>query len=185
MDKNKYTHLIISYGVVCITVLCMSDLFATPSVFEGIKEVEAIDKLAPSESIQRPNIVYNASDLRDPFESYIKKGEHPEDGKQSTAVFANQQVEKAPPSLTVQGLVWGGNFPQAIINNKVVRIRRFFRIISGCRTGNLYGFSGCRLKRHIKGFINAIGLKLHRLRGSAGEKNNPLSGQSPSKANNG
>jgi len=26
------------------------------------------------------------------------------------------------PVLKVQGLIWGGNFPQAIINNKVVRV---------------------------------------------------------------
>ena len=32
------------------------------------------------------------------------------------------KVEARLPNLTVQGVIWGDNLPQAIINNKVVKV---------------------------------------------------------------
>lgn len=67
-----------------------------------------------SEFTLRPDIEYKAEDLKDPFEGYIKeKGEE---------VIPESQRDMPLPSLTVQGIIWGGNLPQAIINNKVVKI---------------------------------------------------------------
>ena len=123
VDKIKNITLFISYTSICIMVLFISDLFATPSVFEGMKEVEAIGKPASTEFIQRPTITYKAEGLRDPFESYIAEEASPSGAiERGPAVFQNHEAEKSLPSLTVQGLVWGGNFPQAIINNKVLKI---------------------------------------------------------------
>lgn len=71
------------------------------------KTVEAQEATAPEGSQGANKIEYKSEDLRDPFEKEQPKG----------------QIETSLlPSLQVQGMVWGGSFPQAIINNKVVRI---------------------------------------------------------------
>ncbi|MFH1269640.1 MAG: hypothetical protein ABIH75_01095 [Candidatus Omnitrophota bacterium] len=57
-------------------------------------------------------IEYKSESLRDPFQ--------PEE-----AETTEPQVQAEPqplPPLQVQGMVWGGSLPQAIINNKVVKI---------------------------------------------------------------
>jgi len=112
------------YIVICVLILFKSDVFATPSVFEAMEKVETAGKAAPAdEFIKRPTIDYKAEGLRDPFESYIAEKESPaKTTEQGPAISQNQEVEKLLPSLTVQGIVWGGNFPQAIINNKVLKI---------------------------------------------------------------
>jgi len=63
--------------------------------------------------ILREKVEYSAAALKDPFESPIV--ENVVDLKKNAA-------EVKLPVLKVQGLIWGGNFPQAIINNKVVRV---------------------------------------------------------------
>ena len=56
---------------------------------------------------------YKAELLRDPFLNPFAKKE---------SVLREKTGElKAPPVLTVQGVIWGGLFPQAIINNRVVK----------------------------------------------------------------
>ncbi len=64
-------------------------------------------------ALRPPAAEYKASAVRDPFKAKaldIKK-------------FNETPVDKRPlPKLNVQGLVWGGNTPQAIIDNKVVKI---------------------------------------------------------------
>ena len=69
-----------------------------------------------SEVIVKPNVEYKAEDLRDPFQSPFVPREAPVPGP---GVLA---APEAPPSLEIQGIIWGGDFPQAIINNKVVKI---------------------------------------------------------------
>lgn len=56
-------------------------------------------------------IEYKSETLRDPFRGLKIEAEPKQKGE-----------PKPLPTLTVQGIVWGGNFPQAIINNRVVRI---------------------------------------------------------------
>lgn len=121
VDKINNITLALFYIVICMLILFESNVFAAPSVFEVIKQVEAQDKPVPDEFIQRPNMTYNASDLRDPFQTYIVE-EEPEDiARETPNVFQGREAEKRAPSLIIQGIVWGGNFPQAIINNKVVK----------------------------------------------------------------
>lgn len=68
-----------------------------------------------TEAILKP-VEYKAQNLRDPFQSPLKK----------EAETITEVIPEAPPpdlsSLTVQGIVWGGKMPQAIINNKVVKV---------------------------------------------------------------
>jgi type II secretory pathway component PulC len=67
--------------------------------------------------IQRPNVEYASEGLRDPFQGSIRK----EDSSNKETPVEVTQAERPLPSLTIQGVVWGGDFPQAIINNKVVK----------------------------------------------------------------
>lgn len=88
-------------------------LFVLLAFFPGW--IKAAGEVAP-EILLKPNIVeYKSGNMRDPF--YQEK--KPE---------VIKKIEEAPtqkkplPVLKIQGMVWGGNFPQAIINNKVVKI---------------------------------------------------------------
>lgn len=60
------------------------------------------------------NLSYSAENVRDPFESYIKE----------IQVINNSVVDEnvVLPELTVQAVVWGGPFPQAIVNDIILRI---------------------------------------------------------------
>jgi hypothetical protein len=62
----------------------------------------------------RSRVTYEAGDLRDPFDAYLKE----EQGYQQTSTAAPVEL----PALTIQGVIWGAKFPQAIINNKVVKV---------------------------------------------------------------
>jgi len=84
-------------------------LFALSPQMEEIKKIEALEKAKPLPPL-RPRIEYQAKNLRDPFQGLKITG--------STVAVA----KAAPPALTIQGIVWGGSLPQAIINNKVVKI---------------------------------------------------------------
>jgi len=84
------------------------ELAATPTQESGETE----------EIIVRPNIVYKSERLRDPFQSYLEKKESPVVTPQ---IPEPEPIEVPLPDLELQGLFWGGKFPQAIINNKVVK----------------------------------------------------------------
>lgn len=72
------------------------------------------------EKKQRPNVEYKADNLRDPFQTYVIEKKKAEAVQAGTSQPEEESV--TPPALTVQGIIWGGRFPQAIINNKVVRV---------------------------------------------------------------
>lgn len=63
-------------------------------------------------------IEYTAEGLRDPFEGCLKEEE-------KVSLVQEEEKPGGPeqrlPSLTVQGIIWGGSLTQAIINNKVVK----------------------------------------------------------------
>lgn len=84
---------------------------------EGVQESEESEFIPPSFSIERPVVEYQAGNLRDPFQRAIsiKDAQGPEETKSAT------QTQKPLPLLEIQGIVWGGIFPQAIIENKVVK----------------------------------------------------------------
>ncbi|MFC1675285.1 hypothetical protein ACFL1K_05325 [Candidatus Omnitrophota bacterium] len=63
----------------------------------------------------RESVGYSAQELRDPFDEY-KSVESASKGPEE------KEREVSPPSLTVQGVIWGAGFPQAIINEKVVKV---------------------------------------------------------------
>lgn len=63
--------------------------------------------------ISVPAVEYTAEGFRDPFQTYEK-------AKKDLAV--KQAAPKPPPPLNIQGMVWGSDIPQAIINGKVLKV---------------------------------------------------------------
>jgi len=95
----------------------------------------------------RPLVKYNASSLRNPFKPDVPERELKEKEKASS----EQPVLTAPISIKsdVQGLIWGGNFPQAIIDNKIYKVGDSFgegRIAAITKDGVTLNFSGQELK---------------------------------------
>src|SRR4030042_3377190 len=93
-------------------------LFLLTFLFFITKEAVAIEE--PLTQIPlRTTVEYKADSLRDPFWSLEKK----EKIIEPPATSATQQSapEVPLPALNISGIVWGGIFPQAIINDKVVK----------------------------------------------------------------
>lgn len=112
-----------------IATLLLSSMLCTQEVlalgrqdeFKQIKELEESTKEGPSpEIIQRPTLEYKSEDLRDPFQSvFAQEGALP---GQAGAGGLAQSGQREPPSISVQGIIWGTTLPQAIINDQVVKI---------------------------------------------------------------
>lgn len=81
--------------------------------FDEMKRLELQEAAQPVIRITRPKAEYNASVYRDPFIVQQPKEEPAE---------KPGEVEITLPALEIQGLVWGGENPQAIINGKVFKI---------------------------------------------------------------
>lgn len=122
--------------------------FFTVSSFAFIKEeMKAIEKVdeqlkqetqIASEQISRPAMEYTADKSRDPFRSIIVNTDEAGRGKSTGS-------ERPLPTLKVQGIIWGGRFPQAIINNKVLKVGDSIeeaKIISIDKDGVSLFFSG-------------------------------------------
>ncbi|MCM8789801.1 MAG: hypothetical protein NC916_02105 [Candidatus Omnitrophica bacterium] len=73
----------------------------------------------PEEKITRPKVEYKAEGLRDPFKKLIRKLDK-KDVDQNSVPKREEKLQL--PQFQIQGIVWGGVFPQAIINNKVVKV---------------------------------------------------------------
>ena len=69
----------------------------------------------------RPPIEYTASSLRDPFQDEIPRREEKPVVKAENVLPKSESLVK----MEVQGLIWGGNFPQAIINNRIYKVGDF------------------------------------------------------------
>ncbi|MFH0827791.1 MAG: hypothetical protein V1919_01330 [Candidatus Omnitrophota bacterium] len=65
----------------------------------------------------KPEVSYGAMNLRDPFESPMLS-ESKTNGSQENI----GTPDVLPIPLTVQGIIWGSDLLQAIINNKVVKV---------------------------------------------------------------
>lgn len=83
-------------------------------------EVFAVPVKASVEVSLRPHLEYDAGGTRDPFGDVLGQ---PEEQRVSAEGELAAGSQAAPlPTLSIQGLIWGGRFPQAIVNGKVVRI---------------------------------------------------------------
>jgi len=93
-----------------ILVLIFVVIFASQGACAASKEVTL-------KALLRPSPEYDAGKEKDPF------GDAPEQSKESQGQDAQAATPTLLlPSMNIQGLIWGGRFPQAIINGKVLRI---------------------------------------------------------------
>ncbi len=111
------------YVTMCMLFLLVSGLFAEPSDLVAIKELTASEKAVSEVLIpKRPVQTYRAQGLRDPFEPYATEKKEQGTSKEASNIAKQQEAVKPFPNLTIQGLAWGGDFPQAIVDNKVLKI---------------------------------------------------------------
>jgi len=121
MKKIKFEVQAISFIIAFIFNLITVNLCLPQEQSKMLEGLEKKEKIVPQETIIRPQEEYKSEDARDPFQSSPTKAQK-SPGELKT-VEATGEAEKKPlPSLVVQGLIWGGNFPQAIVDNKVVKI---------------------------------------------------------------
>lgn len=83
--------------------------------------------------VARPGVEYRAQEFRDPFEKAIKEPQA-QAATQAAANATRRGSEDFIRNLKLQGTILGGRFPQAIINNNVVKVGD---IISGARILNI------------------------------------------------
>lgn len=117
MMKTIKTVTATVFFVSILFTLFVANIFASKAEFEAIEKLSEVEKAAPQEKIERPLLEYRAGNFRDPFQPPVL-----EDKVSEGKVEGRQMPETPPPSLTIQGVIWGGRFPQAIINNKVVKV---------------------------------------------------------------
>ncbi len=87
------------------------------TVYISFSLIILVKQIFADETIIRPKVEYKAEVLKDPFRGFRKK-----ETKKINTVSESKTTAKPLPALTVQGIVWGGQTPQAIINNKVVKV---------------------------------------------------------------
>ena len=83
------------------------------------KFVASAEKITTEEMISRPVMEYGSDSLRDPFKKYLVKDE-PKEPSQENAGSTEPKLDLN--KFKVQGIIWGVNMPQAIINSSVLTI---------------------------------------------------------------
>jgi len=110
-----------------------SSLASVPQVSQSVPEMMQArwEHLAstpePQGSEQAPprpsgSPIYTAGDLRDPFKSLLLIEPRRERQEETVSAASTEVPVSPPPHLAVQGVLWGGSQPQAIINHKVYRV---------------------------------------------------------------
>ena len=74
--------------------------------------------------ILRPVVEYSSGDLRDPFSNLFQLGRIKREQNIQVPQEGIEQIKVLPDlkKFKVQGVIWGGKFPQAIINNKIFKV---------------------------------------------------------------
>lgn len=103
-------------------------IFFTASLFFAINPAHSEEKAFSESSMMasiRPKIEYVTEGTKEPFLDYFTKNEPaaPTQAEAAAQAAKKEQLKPKPalPDLAVQGIIWGGNVPCAIINNKVVK----------------------------------------------------------------
>jgi hypothetical protein len=98
---------------------------------------------AAQSAAEQGRSVFNPRGLKDPFRPPGEEREKPSEDKKK--VKPETKAEKPLPQMKLQGLIWGGKLPQAIVNGKVVKIGDIFegaRIDAIDRSGIVVWFNG-------------------------------------------
>ena len=109
MMKNRLKYRINFFALMLGCVFLTSRAFAAPTEFNEIKKLET-EQIKNPVRIDVPVVTYKSEGARDPFQEKV------------SGVGGNVGTKFNLSELSVQGIVWGGAFPQAIINNKVVKV---------------------------------------------------------------
>lgn len=96
--------------------VCRSSFALTQGEFNAARMLENPQEDSKAKLLDRPRLQYTSTDQRDPFRMLIVRDE-----KAGTVQVA-PGVEEKPPQMTVQGIMWGGAFPVAIINDELFRV---------------------------------------------------------------
>lgn len=88
-------------------VLFLSLLFVLPEA-KALADITSLSK-----------VTFDTKGFRDPFKSQLPEKKIEE--KVEIIPRPELEVIVSPPDITIQGIVWGGIFPQAIIDSQVIR----------------------------------------------------------------
>ena len=126
--KNKryrFQSLRVFFITAFILGLFTTYLFAATkldSEMQDLEKAEKIDHRVAPEVIIRPKLEYKATGFRSPFWGPFHVKADLSAAKKKAGEVEVVEPEKPLPLLKVQGVIWGGSFPQAIVNDKVVKI---------------------------------------------------------------
>ena len=96
-----------------LAALGMSAFFLTEAFAQGQTQANAdVDLIG-----LKPGVSYTAENLRDPFTNPAQNEISAQPGEPVSNV-----PEIPLPAMKIQGIFWGGKFPQAIINDKIVKV---------------------------------------------------------------
>lgn len=106
--------------------------------------------------------MYTAQSLRDPMESLLPKPPQPPEALPSSdsaemASSTDAQPTAPPPVIRVQGLVWGGLQPKAIINDQIYGVDDVInnsRIVAIERDGITVDYNGSTLFYSLPNILN-------------------------------
>jgi len=76
----------------------------------------AADAVKKSDFVLKPEVSYKAADVKDPFKSWLPEPPIPVPSREE------RDVEVKLPDFTIAGIFWGADFPQAIINDTIVKV---------------------------------------------------------------
>lgn len=107
--------------VIYILIFSHGHAFAR-SDFDLMNQLQETEKKVQGQTIERSRVRYGAENLKDPFQQPSIDGDREGIPVTDDRVIPPDKLEVPLPPLLVQGIVWGGSFPQAIINNKVVKV---------------------------------------------------------------
>ncbi|MFH0762388.1 MAG: hypothetical protein V1925_00675 [Candidatus Omnitrophota bacterium] len=126
--KNKFSRVIfVNLAVILAGCFLNSGSASAATKAERYQELTGTPEeegfsAAPDPDILRPAVEYRAEDLQDPFQkpSLGTKGEV--SGWERPSDELEKSAAQFISTLQLQGIILGGRFPQAIINNSVVKV---------------------------------------------------------------
>jgi hypothetical protein len=104
-------------GFITLAITLTMELVLTGRAFATKAELDEIQKLEGEEKrveVAKPKAEYTSEGLRDPFKTPFEK--------KPGSAEASDPYSGALGPMDLQGIVWGGRFPQAIINDTVLKV---------------------------------------------------------------
>ncbi|MFH1413843.1 MAG: hypothetical protein ABIG56_03265 [Candidatus Omnitrophota bacterium] len=136
-------------------LIFISELSAYPSELREPEKTASKQSEEMSVEVIRPEIEYKSQVFTDPFINQVDEEQVIEERREFEESL-DLKVKKTPPALQLQGLTWGGRFPQAIIDGQVVKVGdtiqigtaqdNEIKIVSIDREGVVFSYGGDEFK---------------------------------------